>query len=103
MPPPTEDSEQNTLLQAEDTKPADECADNDVYLAFKGRVLGGSDAIGECGVEDGSTVRVTERLRSGGKHKDKKSKAERKQVAGQESVRDMVPAIPESEKDKMTQ
>ena len=78
-------------------------SDSGVYLAFKGRVLGGSDAIGECGVEDGSTVRVTERLRSGGKHMDKRSKAERKQVAGQESVRDMVPAIPESEKDKTIQ
>ena len=48
-------------------------------------------------MEDGSTVHVMEWPRSGGKHKDKRSQAEKKQVAGQESVRDMGPAIPESE------
>ena len=56
-----------------------------------------------CGVKDGSTVHVMEWPRGGGKHKDKRSQEEKKQVAGQESVRDMGPAIPESEKDKVIQ
>ena len=34
-----------------------------------------------CGVRDGSSVQVTSRMRSGGKHKDKNSKAEKKQAA----------------------
>ena len=35
-----------------------------------------------CGVKDGSAVQVASRVRGGGKHKDKKSKAEKKQAAG---------------------
>ena len=46
-----------------------------------GRVLRKSDALRSCGVRDGSTVQVMNRLRGGGKHKDKKSKEEKKQVA----------------------
>ena len=34
-----------------------------------------------CGVSDGCTIQVTSRMRGGGKHKDKKSKSEKKQVA----------------------
>ena len=54
-------------------------------------------------MEDGSTVHVMESLRGGGKHKDKKSKTEKKQVAGQESVSDKGPAILECKKDKVIQ
>ena len=46
-------------------------SDSDVYLTRKGRVLRGNDIIGTCGVEAGSTVHVMERLRGGGKHKEK--------------------------------
>ena len=35
-----------------------------------------------CGVKDGSAVQVASRVRGGGKHKDKKSKTEKKQAAG---------------------
>ena len=44
------------------------CSDNDVFLTFWERVLRGNDVIGKCGVEDGSTVNVMERLRCGGRH-----------------------------------
>ena len=43
------------------------------------------------------------RMRGGGKHKDKRTKAEKKQVTGQESVSDKGPAILEIEKDKEIQ
>ena len=64
-------------------------------------MLQGNDIIGTCGVEDGSTVHVMERLRDGGMHKDKKSNAEKKQAAGQESVSDEGPALLECEMDKV--
>ena len=62
-----------------------------------------SDDFKNCGIGDGSTVQVMSRMRGGGKHKDKKSKAEKKQVTGQESVSDKGLAILESEKDKVIQ
>ena len=42
-----------------------------------------------------------ERLRGGGKHKDKTSKAEKRQVAKQELVNGDSPAIPEGDKGEM--
>ena len=51
-------------------------SDSGLYLTFRGRVLRGSDVIGKSGVEDGSTVHVMERLRSGGMQKNKKSRRE---------------------------
>ena len=62
----------------------------------------------EGGVTDGCMVQVTSRMRGGGKHKDKKSKAEKKQAASGktleqkfvEEVRsDKVPAIRECDED----
>ena len=55
--------------------------DRDVYVTSGGRILRGSDKLKSCEVRDGSTVEVTSRMRGGGKHKDKKSKGETKQVA----------------------
>ena len=60
-----------------------------------------------CGVRDGSTIQVTSRKRGGRKHKDKKSKAEKKQAASAktpeqkftEEEGDRGPAILESEKE----
>ena len=52
-------------------------SDRDVYVMSGGRILRGSDKLKSCGVRDGSTVEVTSRMRGGGKHKDKKSKAEK--------------------------
>ena len=55
--------------------------DRDVYVTSGGRILRESDKLKSCEVRDGSTVEVTSRMRGGGKHKDKKSKGETKQVA----------------------
>ena len=52
-----------------------------------------------CEVTDGCTIQVMSRLRGGGKHKDKKSKAEKKQVTSQKAVSNEGPAILDSEKE----
>ena len=53
----------------------------DAYVTMQGKVLMTSDKLKSCGVTDGCTIQVTSRMRGGGKHKDKKSKGEKKQVA----------------------
>ena len=45
-------------------------------------MLRSGEELRSCGVKDGSAVQVASRVRGGGKHKDKKSKAEKKQAAG---------------------
>ena len=37
-----------------------------------------------CGVTDGCTIQITSRMRKGGRHKDKRSKSEKKQATKQE-------------------
>ena len=73
-----------------------------------GRILRRSDKLESCEVRDGCTIQVTSRMRGGGKHKEKKSKAEKKQAASRktleqkivEEVRsDKIPAIRECDKD----
>ena len=71
----------------------------DVYVTSGGRILKGSDKLKSCEVRDGSTVEVTSRMRGGGKHKDKKSKMEKKQGMKQETLKNEGPAILESEKE----
>ena len=56
-------------------------SDQDVYVTNEGRVLRGGGELRKCGVRDGCTVEVTRRFRGGGKHKDRKNKVEKKQVA----------------------
>ena len=86
------------------------CSDNGVCLTFRERerVLRGNDVIGKCGVEDGSTVNVMERLRGGGRHQNKKNQS------GAQKKRDTHPEegetqaaqeifIPECEKEKVVQ
>ena len=58
-----------------------------VYATCEGRILRKDDDMESCGVRDGSTVQVTSRMRGGGRHKVKKSKAEKK--------RDRTPEMPE--------
>ena len=58
-------------------------SDQDVYVTSGGRILRRSDKLESCEVRDGSTIQVMSRMRGGGKHKDKKSKAEKKQVTSQ--------------------
>ena len=60
-------------------------SDQDVYVTSGGRILKGSDKLKSCEVRDGSTVEVTSRMRGGGRHKDKKSKVEKKQTMKAES------------------
>ena len=45
-------------------------------MTLYGRVLKRSEKLKSCEVTDGCTIQVTSRMRGGGKHKDKKSKAE---------------------------
>ena len=73
--------------------------DEDAYLTMQGRVLKRSEKLRSCGVTDGCTIQGTSRMRGGGRHKDKKSKVEKKQVTRQEPVRNEGPAFLESEKE----
>ena len=59
-------------------------SDWDVYVTSGGRILKGSDKLKSFEVRDGSTVEVTSRMRGGGRHKDKKSKFEKKQTTNPE-------------------
>ena len=73
--------------------------DEDVYVTMNGKVLRRDEKLKSCGVSDGCMIQVTSRMRGGGRHKDKKSKVEKKQVTGQEPVRNEGPVILESEKE----
>ena len=55
------------------------------------------------GISDGSTLQVMSKFRGGGKRKEKMSKAEKKQVTGQESVSGMGPATSDRKKDNVIQ
>ena len=68
-------------------------------MTMHGRVLKRTERLKSCEVTDGCTIQVMSRLRGGGKHKDKKSKAEKKQVMSQKAVSNEGPAILESEKE----
>ena len=58
--------------------------DEDVYVTMHGRVLRRNEKLKSCGVTDGCTIQVTSRMSGGGKHKDKKSKSEKKQTTNSE-------------------
>ena len=73
--------------------------DEDVYVTMHGRALKRNENLKSCGVTDGCTIQVTSRMRGGGRHKDKKSKVEKKQVMKQEPLKNEGPAILESEKE----
>ena len=75
----------------------------DAYVTMQGKVLRTREKLQICGVSDGCTIQVTSRMRGGGRHKDKKSKVEKKQVTRQEPVSSEGPVIFESEKDKVIQ
>ena len=53
--------------------------DEDVYVTMHGKVLRRDEKLKSCEITDGCTIQVTSRLRGGGKHKDKRSKADTKQ------------------------
>ena len=83
-------------------------SDQDVYVTRGGRIPRRSDKLESCEVRDGSTIQVMSRMRGGGKHKDKKSKVDKKQAESaktpeqkftDEEEGDRGPAILESEKE----
>ena len=53
-------------------------SDQDVYVTSGGRIVRRSDRLESCEVRDGSTIQVTSRTRGGGRHKEKRNKAEKK-------------------------
>ena len=80
----------------------------DVYVTMHGRTLKRSEKLNSCGVSDGCTIQVMSRMRGGGKHKDKKSKAEKKQAESGKTLEqkfveevgsDKSPVIRECDKD----
>ena len=56
----------------------------DMYVTGGGRVLRRSDKLKSCGVSDGCTIRDMSRMRRGGRHKDKKSKVDRRAITRSE-------------------
>ena len=85
--------------------------DEDVYVTMHGKVLRRDEKLKSCEVTDGCTIQVTSRLRGGGKHKDKRSKADTKQgmdKSGQkdqqvESLIDKCQEATQDQKDVMIQ
>ena len=62
--------------------------DEDVYVTMHGKVLRRDEKLKSCEVTDGCTIQVTSRLRGGGKHKDKRSKAGTKQGTEESGKKD---------------
>ena len=63
----------------------------DVYMTCEGRVLRWNDETRSSGVSDGCTVQNMNKMRGGGKHRNKKNKVEKKQAKSprsREPVRD---------------
>ena len=62
--------------------------DEDVYVTIHGRVLKRGEKLKSYEVTDGCTIQVMSRLRGGGKHKDKRSKADTKQSMEESGKKD---------------
>ena len=82
--------------------------DEDAYVTLHGRVLKRSDKLKSCGVTDGCTIQVTNRLRGGGRHKVKKSKESAKTEkmehrVDQDVKGDKTPVMRECDKDAYVQ
>ena len=77
--------------------------DEDVYVTLNGKVLRRDEKLRSCGISDRCTIQVASRMRGGGRHKDKKSKVEKKQVARQEPVSSEGPVTLESDKEAVIQ
>ena len=58
-------------------------SDQDVYVTCEGRMQRTEDQLKSRGVRDGSAIQVMNRMRGGGKHKDKKNKVERSKPQAQ--------------------
>ena len=85
--------------------------DEDVYVTMHGKALRRNEKLKSCGVTDGCTIQVTSRMRGGGRHKDKRSKADTKRgmdESGQkdqqvESLIDKCQEATQAQKDVMIQ
>ena len=86
--------------------------DEDVYVTMHGRVLRRNEKLKSCGATDGCMIEVTNRMRGGGKRKDKKGQKERKRTVKpkgpeqefeEELERDVGPATQECDKDTVVQ
>ena len=58
---------------------------SDVYMTCEGRVLRWGDELKSCGVDDGCTVQTMNMMCGGGKHSNRKNKAEKKLTASPKS------------------
>ena len=85
--------------------------DEDAYVTMHGRVLKRSERLKSCEVTDGCTIQVTNKLRGGGRHKNKRSKTETKRdtdESGQkdqqvESLNDKCQEMTQAQKDVLIQ
>ena len=77
--------------------------DEDVYVTMHGRVLKRSESLKSCEVTDGCTIQVTDRLRGGGRHKDKRSRAETRQGMDASGQKDQQVGLSVDKCQEMTQ
>ena len=57
-------------------------------MTTQGRVLRRNEKLESCGVTDGCMIQDTSRMRGGGRHKDKRNKAEKKRGRGENGQED---------------
>ena len=74
--------------------------DEDVYVTMHGRVLKRSERLK---ITDGCTIQVTDRLRGGGRHKDKRSKVETRQDIDASRQKDQQVGLSVDKYQEMTQ
>ena len=77
--------------------------DEDVYVTMHGRVPKRSERLKSCEVTDGCTIQVTDRLRGGGRHKDKRSRAETRQGMDASGQKDQQVGLSVDKYQEMTQ
>ena len=77
--------------------------DEDVYVTMHGRVLKRSERLKDCEVTDGCTIQVTDRLRGGGRHKDKRNRAETRQGTDASGQKDQQDELSVDKYQEMTQ
>ena len=87
------------------------CSKHDVYVTCEGRMLNENAELKSSEVRDGSTVQVVSRLRGGGRHKEKRNRAEKKRGRSEngqegqqvETVVGGCPEMTQSQKDVVIQ
>ena len=83
--------------------PSSACdSERDVCMTCEGRVIRRGDELKGCGISDGGTLQVMSRMRGGGRHKDKKSKAEKERDRSPEWPEQMQGQEAESQPERNT-